>query len=265
MIGQKRLISKLNSYSIDTFPRSVMLVGEKGSGKHLLAGYIKDNIIQLPLLDVTENISDEYLDQIYRNPNPFIYMIDISEITEKAQNTILKFVEEPPNNAFILILAEHKNLVLNTVLNRCIIFELEQYSAEELKQFVDDEENADIIIQVLRTPGKLINTNLKVFKDALDLCNKIIDKINIASYPNTLSIASKVNYKDEYDKIDVDLMLDLLCFSMLSRYRETNNKTILTMYEVTREHRKSLLDKRVNKQLLFENYLSILWQISRGD
>lgn len=264
MVGQKKLLSKLNTYTIDTFPRSVMLVGEKGSGKHLLTNYIKDNIIKLPLIDITETISDEYLDQIYRNPNPSIYIIDISEITEKAQNTILKFVEEPTNNVFILILAEHKNLVLNTILNRCIIFELDSYARDELLEFIDDP-NADTIIQILRTPGKLINTNFKVFSEAIELCNKIIDKISIASYANTLSIASKVNYKDEYDKIDVDVMFDLLCFSLFSHYKETSNRKTLDMYQLTREHRRALLDKRVNKQLLFENYLSNLWQLSRGD
>ena len=265
MVGQVKLLEKLNSYNIDTFPRSVMLVGEKGSGKHLIVKHIKDNIVKLPIIDITASISDEYLDQIYRNPNPSIYMIDVSEITEKAQNTILKFIEEPTNNAFIVILAEHKNLVLNTVLNRCIVFELEKYSREQLLTFVADVEDAETIIQILRTPGKLLSTNLKTFKEAQELCDKIIDKMEIASYPNALSIAGKVNYKDEYDKIDVELLLDLLCFSLLSHYKETSNTKLLDMYSITREHRKSLLDKRVNKQLLFENYLSRLWKISRGN
>lgn len=264
LIGQERLKARLASYTIDTFPRSVMLVGEKGSGKHLLVNMIKDTIINLPLVDITTTISDEYLDQIYRNPNPSIYLIDISEITEKAQNTLLKFVEEPSNNAFIIIIAEHRGLVLNTVLNRCIVFDMDKYSKDELKAFVPEGANADVITEILRTPGKLLATNLKTFSEAQELCDKIINKMSVASYPNALSIASKVNYKDEYDKIDVESLLDLLCFSLLSAYKDRNDINILNMYYLTRDHRKSLLDKRVNKQLLFENYLSKLWLMSRG-
>ena len=33
MIGQKKLIEKLKSYTIDSFPRSVILLGEEGMGK----------------------------------------------------------------------------------------------------------------------------------------------------------------------------------------------------------------------------------------
>lgn len=267
MIGQSKLLARLNEYNINNFPRSTIFLGSKGSGKHMLVNYIKDNIVKLPLIDITANISNEYLDEIYRNPNPSIYLIDLSEITEKAQNTILKFVEEPSNNAFIILLAEHKNLVLNTVLNRCMAFELDLYSRDELMSFVediDDSKICDIILEVLKTPGRIKSTNLKTFSEAQDLCNKIIDKIEIASYANTLSIAGKVNYKDEYDKIDVDLLLDLLCFSLISRYKEINNVKLLRMYSIVREHRKSLVDKRVNKQLLFEHCLSELWKASRG-
>ena len=107
-------------------------------------------------------------------------------------------------------------------------------------------------------------TNFDSFAEALELADKVIKKINIASYPNTLSIASKVNYKDEYDKINVETMFDLLCFTMLSEYKHTHDINILKMYQLTAEHRKSLLDKRLNKQLHFENYLSKLWQLSRG-
>ena len=265
MIGQKNLLSKLDAYSIDSFPRTVLIVGEAGSGKHLVVDYIKNNIIKLPLIDMTGTISDEYLDNVYRNPNPSIYLIDFSSITEKAQNTILKFTEEPPNNAFIILICEHRSLVLNTILNRCIVFDMDKYTDSELQQFVADGIDSEVILKVIRTPGKLIHTNLKVFEEAVLLCDKIINKISIASYPNTLSIAGKVNYKDEYDKIDVEMLLDLLCFSMVEAYKHSNDIKILKMYEITRDHRKSLLDKRVNKQLLFENYLSQLWLTSRGD
>lgn len=264
MVGQEKILNKLHGYTVDTFPRSIMLVGEKGSGKHTICDIISKEIIKFPLIDITSLISYEYIDAIYRNPNPSIYIINLSELTEKAQTVILKFVEEPPSNAFIIALSEHKNLVLNTVLNRCIVFELEQYTKIQLEQFVSDGIDVDLATNLIRTPGKLLSTNLKTFEDARELCCKIIDKIQLATYPNTLSISNKVNYKDEYDKIDLELFFDLLCNLIVSRYKIENNIRLLKMYEITREHRKSLLDKRVNKQLMFENYLTELWLSSRS-
>ena len=49
MIGQKKLLEKLNTYDLDKFPRSLLLLGEKGSGKHLICDYVKTNILKLPL------------------------------------------------------------------------------------------------------------------------------------------------------------------------------------------------------------------------
>ena len=81
IVGQKKLLAKLNNYTVDTFPRSCLIIGEKGSGKHLIASYIQNDIIKFNLIDITSNISDELIDNIYRNPNPAVYLINLSEMT----------------------------------------------------------------------------------------------------------------------------------------------------------------------------------------
>ena len=112
MIGQSKLLNKLNNFTVDSFPRSIILLGERGCGKHTIVKYIQENIIKFPVMDVTQNISNEYIDNIYRNPNPAIYVIDLNEFTEKEQNVLLKFVEEPLLNSFIILLAESKTNIL---------------------------------------------------------------------------------------------------------------------------------------------------------
>lgn len=263
MIGQVNLLKKLNSYTIDNFPHSSLILGEEGSGKHTLSTYIKDNILKLPLLDITENISDEYIDMIYRNPNPSIYLINMSKMMEKEQNILLKFIEEPLQNAFIILLCENVNNLLNTIYNRCVVFEMELYKKDELSQFISSDQDKDLILSVLRTPGKILNTNLSNIRAIYDLCDKVVDKLSIANFSNTLTISSKINYKDEYNKFDINIFFDMLIYTLYNKYLDQNNKKILDMYLLTVNARKKLLDKRVNKELFVQNFLTKLWKESR--
>lgn len=264
MVGQKVLLNKLNNYNINTFPRSVILIGEEGSGKHLISEYIKDNILKLPLLDITQNISNEYIDEIYRNPKPVIYLIDVNDMTEKEQNILLKFIEEPLKNAFIILLVDNKNNLLNTVYNRCISFELDFYTKEELNTFLEDKTNAELILNVLRTPGKILNNNLNNITEIYDICSKIISKLNVATYANTLTISNKINFKDEYNKFDLDIFLDTLIYCLLTKYKEEDNSMYLKMYLLAIENRKKLIDKRINRQHFMDNFLTQLWKVVRN-
>ena len=263
IIGQKKLLNKLDSFNLDTFPHSTLFIGEKGSGKHTIVNYISENIIKLPIIDISETISYDYIDLIYRNPNPFIYLIDINKMTEKEQNILLKFVEEPLKNAYIMLLCDNANLVLNTLYTRCRIFELDSYSKEELEQFISEKENKDLITSILRTPGKILNTNLSNISEIYNLCNTIVDKINIANFSNTLSIVDKLNYKDEYNKFDLDIFFDTLVYTLYNKYLIENNKRIFNMYLLTIDERKKLVDKRLNKEVFVQNFLTKLWKESR--
>lgn len=260
IIGQKKLLEQLNQYNIDTFPRTILLLGEKGIGKHTIANYIKDTIINLPLADVTEIISKDFIDEIYRNPNPSIYLIDVSVMKEEKQNIMLKLIEEPLNNAFIILLAEDSSLVLNTIRNRCIIFEFEPYSKDELQKFITNEIDVDLILKVLRTPGKILSTNINNLKEAYDIADKIANKLTIANYANTLTIIDNINFKDNYSKIDLDIFLDVLVDHLFNCYYNTGDVKYLKMYLFIIRKRKIItLDRRINKEQFFENFLTNLW------
>lgn len=261
MIGQKRLLNVIDNYTIDTFPRSVILIGDQGCGKHTLVNYISQNILKLPIIDITDNLSNELIDAIYRNPNPNIYIIDLNKLTEKSQNVILKFVEEPLNNSFIMLLCDSKNYILNTVLNRCIIFEFEKYTYDELKTFLP-EINLDknIVINALKTPGKLKAINVNTLNSMVELSLKIIDKLKLSNIGNALTISNNINFKDEYDKFDLNIFLDILSYLMYNRFLTTNDKSVLGMYKKLAEQRKSMLDLRINKRLMFEHLLIDLWK-----
>lgn len=263
MVGQTQLLNKLNKYTIDTYPHSSIFLGERGSGKHLIVNYLKDNILKLPLVDITGNISDEYIKRIYINPNPSIYLIDTSHMMEKEQNILLKFLEEPLKTAFVILLCENKVNLLDTIKNRAVLFEMDLYTKEELSSFVSSKENVDLITSIIRTPGKIINTNDSNIKDMYDVCLKIVDKIEIANFSNTLTIVNKINYKDQFDKFDIFIFLDMLAYLLFQNYLKTNNKIKYDMYKLTVDSKKCLIDDRINKELFMYNFLTKLWKESR--
>lgn len=262
MIGQNNLLKKLNSYTVDTFPRSIIIFGERGSGKHLITEYIRDNIIKFPMIDATDTLSDEYIDQIYRNPSPCIYLINMEAMMEKAQNILLKLIEEPLNNTFVILLCENKNNLLNTVENRCITFNMDLYSDEELYSFIKDPANQSLMVKALRTPGKIMDCQHNDWQALQDLCDKIVNKLSMANLGNTLSIASKINYKDEYDKFDFDIFLDFLVFTLYNKYLSDACENTFQLYLELVNARKKLIDKRINKQIWLENTLTHLWRMT---
>lgn len=266
MVGQKKLLEKINSYNIDNFPRSVLLLGEQGCGKHTLLTHISTDILKLSCIDITKEISAEYIDKIYLDPNPRIYSIDLSQITEKEQNVLLKFVEEPLMNSFVILLAESRVNVLNTILNRCVIFEFEQYTKDELRQFLGSLDNQELVLDIVRTPGKLVDGDFGIgynIGKIYDTCVAIATRLNSASYANTLTIVGKINYKEDYSKYDINLFFDTLVYVLFKTYLSNGNDKLYQMYLFTVENRKKLIDKRLNKELFMTNFISNLWRLSR--
>ncbi len=63
-----------------------------------------------------------------------ILIVWYAEYLGKEGNRLLKLIEEPPKNTFILFVAEDPNKVLGTILSRTQQFKLPPISAEEIEQ-----------------------------------------------------------------------------------------------------------------------------------
>lgn len=263
MFGLSKLVADFDSYTLDTLPRSIIIVGKEGSGKHVLTNYIssKFNLVQK---DISQELSEELVDNIYRSTSLGLYLIDLRKITNNDQNILLKLFEEPPANSFITLLANNTSSILPTILNRGKIFTIENYTTEELSNFAKYKNidiNPSYFGNVIETPGDILkiysnNINLSSIEDLVD---KIINKLNLASYSNTLSILDKLNYSDEYDKIDVDFFLKLLKFKSIYSYINDHNEDALNIFNITTTDIKRLNDTRLNKKLLVTNLLTKLW------
>lgn len=262
IFGLDYLTSKFDNYTLDTLPHSILIIGKEGSGKHVISNYLSDKF-NLNLLDISDDLSDELIDNIYRDVSPRFYLVDLRKITEKEQNILLKLFEEPSANAYIILLANSTFSVLPTILNRGQIFNINIYDKATLMEFAKEKDvkvDMKYFGNVVETPGdikKLYSSNVSM-DTITDLTDKIINKINIASYANTLTIVNKLNFKDEYDKIDVDFFLKTLYYNSAEECIKGNDKAY-TIYSNVGETLRKLTDTRLNKRILVTHMLSEIW------
>lgn len=58
------------------------------------------------------------------NERLFHYIHNAHNLTNPAQNALLKTLEEPPNNTTLILISANKNQLLETIISRCQIVEL---------------------------------------------------------------------------------------------------------------------------------------------
>ena len=61
-----------------------------------------------------------------------------STMTVKAQNAILKLLEEPPKNVYFMLLVENAATLLPTVRSRAPVLRMQVFTAEEIMQYLDE-------------------------------------------------------------------------------------------------------------------------------
>ena len=66
-----------------------------------------------------------------------IYIIDEAEkLTPSAQNAMLKTIEEPPEYVIVILLAENPDILLPTVLSRCVTLNFKPAADVEVKEYL---------------------------------------------------------------------------------------------------------------------------------
>ena len=94
-----------------------------------------------------EQLREDFLKQIYRKPfegMKRVFIINsVDRMRAEQSNLLLKTLEEPPEDAIIILLAENVEAVIETIVSRCQVLNLKHVELEVvrnyLKQFGDLE------------------------------------------------------------------------------------------------------------------------------
>lgn len=259
--GQESIYNFILNTSLSTCPRSIILSGEEGSGKHSLFNLL-EKTLNIPVSNITETLNHEYIDNLYLASTPYLYLVEGTFLSVKDQNTLLKFLEEPPNSAIIVILVEDTNLLIPTILNRCTTFYLNRYPKDILEE-ITNKPIDDIQYNITSTPGLFFKYSSSDVENALNLSKKIFEFIHRASLPNTLTISSQVSFNNEKDKISVKLLFKTLRLVAYTYY--IDSKIPLEAYNITSALYRDYFTPKLNLKLSFEHYLIELWKIMKRD
>ena len=264
IIGQSKLLNIIDSYyAKQDLPKTLLFVGPAGCGKHTMTKYIAEKF-ELEFVEITEEVTTADLEDYLFSTINTMYLIDLNKFSEKQQNQFLKFIEEPSKSVFVSLITNSEVSVLNTVLNRCNKHYFEPYTKEQVVQITNANVN-DRAFEIFKTPGKLLNLTDNSFQAIVELAEKVIHKINVATYPNALVISTKVNYKDFYDKIDFNLFFDVVEYLALEDYKATANKQSFTVFSITNKFKQYATQSNLIKELLMLNYLTTLWEAVQND
>lgn len=248
----ENIVSMIDSWS-KPLP-TMMLCGKTGSGKKNICDYISSKF-NLEYVDITDSLTLDTIESINMSVFPKLYTIDTSKISIKEQNTILKFLEEPLANAYIVLLCSNINYVLDTVKNRCIIYYIKQYSQEELAKYSNSDADIAIKLKLAETPGQMISLNSINVSELYDFAYKVIDKINVANVVNALiSIPAKIAFKNEQNKFD----FELFCKALLVTCKEkmiSDKDFNINYYKLTNKLYNDINIPNIKREMLFENYI----------
>lgn len=217
MIGQKKLLSRIDQMVAAGFPRFTILAGPAG-GRGLVAAYIA-KVMDAQYAGVGIKV-DEIREAIaisYKQSTPTLYVIpDADRMSPAAKNALLKVTEEPPRQAYFLMILADAASTLATLRSRGTVLSMDAYLPDELleyaahKKYELDEEEAQIVCNVCTTPSEvdmLVRYEPKTF---YSFAEKVIDNIGAVNGANAFKIANSFSFKEDDGKWDVVLFLRVM-------------------------------------------------------
>ena len=263
VIGQRSVIAHMKkALQLHTVSHAYILNGEKGMGKKLIADIFSTALqcekggdepcmecrsckqavgrnhpdIKWITHEKPASISvDEIREQLVNDMGikPYsgrykIYIIDEGEkMTPSAQNTLLKTIEEPPSYGIVIILTANREMLLQTILSRCVSLNLRAIEAKDIKSYLMEHESipdyrADMAAKFAGgNLGKAIeiasSDDFNQMKDDVVRVMKNIDRMTAADINQTIKeLATYKDNMDSYLNLVVTWFRDVLLYKAAS-------------------------------------------------
>lgn len=270
MIGQEKILEILKELKEkNRFPKFMIIQGGKGWGKKLLCKEIS-KLLNFDIVFFDNKVDEirECIQLAYTQTSPIIYVLkDGDSMSIAAKNSLLKVVEEPPTSAYIILLVENEQNMLNTILSRAFLLKLNPYSSLELKQYANQldtdltEDELNKIIDICECPGEI-----KLFlegesKDLYSFCSKVIENLPKVTLSNALKIPKKVKYNDSVEGFDINLFLNTLSYLSFKEFLKDRDIGYQKFCLLINQIKAVITKPAINKLYALDNLIIKGWSI----
>ena len=254
IIGNKKIKSEfIDNIKNNTLSHSYLFVGQEGIGKKLFAKELAKMALCLNNKPENDNCSScvkfdsgnnpdfvliepdgnsikiaqirEMQENVYTKPivsRKKIFIInDSDKMTEEAQNSLLKTLEEPPEYIMIILITANENKLLNTIKSRCLKISFNNLETSDLISYINSVQGMQVPSENLLkmcngSIGKLmkVNENLEEYNAVESTTNNFLN----GKIPNVVKMLSQfeILYKSK------EVINDLLDYMIVIIYEYIN-------------------------------------------
>lgn len=279
------------SLAFGRFPHAVIIEGESGSGKNVLAKFIaaallceNDNSPCGECRSCKQVMAGTHPDLFYRAPednkksisveqirtlrneayirpqmsDKKVFILDCADtMNSQSQNAILKILEEPPGKTFFLLLARSRAALLPTIISRCVTFALCDPDIEESSEYIcknygiSYDDAKELLHQNSNNIGRAVAALNSKKSGMYQLAADYLDAAENGTVYDLLVYTLPL----EKERVKAAEFFSNLSFLLLSRIKEgaTNGKNTKKLFRLYEACREAqvALQSNVNLPLLF--------------
>lgn len=284
MIGQKEVLKQIDNLIEKGFPRFIIITGQKGQGKTELANYIfhkldeyystpePDNRGGIYMLEIGIKIDEirEMIKMAYKQTEPIIYLIqNADKMSLAAKNSLLKVIEEPPQNAYFIMELQQIENTLSTIKSRCQEIKMEQYNEDEINEMMlkinpnlTDLEKT-ILEDIVKNYYQIQLFNNYGIEDFYIYCEKVVRNIYKVQSANSFKLAEKLDVKNDGNGYDLYLFFETIkniYFNIMTELIDNDDEindfiNCHKSIEVTTKYQQKLNINGINKQSLIDMWI----------
>jgi hypothetical protein len=266
IIGQKKLLDEVDMYvANNNIPRFIILTGPPTSGKtylsKIIAKRISENVTTIGLK--IEEIR-EMINTAYKVVNPIVYIIDgvnFNLMSKQAKNALLKVTEEPPRNAYFILVGDRTEIT-ETLVSRACVLSLFPYTERDILKYISDldlftKEEKEKILMTCRFPGQINRFSSLSINEFYDLVVTISEQLKGLSGPQCFGLSKKLKlYKKDEEGIDLDFLMEAVLTYCSKKMLEVKDiKDYITIMDITRKKKNYLKVTGINKLSLFDGWI----------